>query len=135
MKYIRTKEYKIIDLEKRYQQYLNNDERKQETKNRLKFYKQCHHNVLKKADTIEELCDEFVDIDNHDYYEIAHKNGITYALSKTKRFIGHCDIRLKYIGQIMGAIWTDKGLIYVAKMNDKGELELLWNTLEQKMEE
>lgn len=27
--------------------------------------------------------------------------------------------------QIYGAIWTDKGLIYVAKMNDKGELELL----------
>ena len=27
--------------------------------------------------------------------------------------------------QIYGAIWTDKGLIYVAKMNKKGELELL----------
>ena len=26
---------------------------------------------------------------------------------------------------IYGAIWTSKGLIYVAKMNDKGELELL----------
>ena len=26
---------------------------------------------------------------------------------------------------IYGAIWTDKGLIYVAKMNEKGELELL----------
>ena len=26
---------------------------------------------------------------------------------------------------VYGAIWTDKGLIYVAKMNDKGELELL----------
>lgn len=25
---------------------------------------------------------------------------------------------------IYGAIWTDKGLIYVAKMNEKGELEL-----------
>ena len=24
-----------------------------------------------------------------------------------------------------GAIWTDKGLIYVAKMNSNGELELL----------
>ena len=27
--------------------------------------------------------------------------------------------------RLRGAIWTDKGLIYVAKMNDKGELELL----------
>ena len=26
---------------------------------------------------------------------------------------------------IYGAIWTDKGLIYVAKMNEEGELELL----------
>ena len=26
---------------------------------------------------------------------------------------------------IYGAIWTNKGLIYVAEMNDKGELELL----------
>jgi len=26
---------------------------------------------------------------------------------------------------IYGAIWTDKGLIYVAKMNDKGEFELI----------
>ena len=26
---------------------------------------------------------------------------------------------------IYGAIWTDKGLIYVAKMNDKGDLELI----------
>lgn len=29
--------------------------------------------------------------------------------------------------EIYGAIWTDKGLIYVAKMNEKGEFELLWN--------
>ena len=26
---------------------------------------------------------------------------------------------------VYGSIWTDKGLIYVAKMNDKGELELI----------
>lgn len=81
--------------------------------------------IIKEADTIEEICDEFVDIDNHDYYKITRANGNVYVLSKTKRFIGHYDIRLKEIGQIMGAIWTDKGLIYVAKMNDKGELELL----------
>ena len=32
---------------------------------------------------------------------------------------------IKNGGTIKGAIWTDKGLIYVAKMNDKGELELI----------
>lgn len=26
---------------------------------------------------------------------------------------------------LLGAIWTEKGLIYVAKMNEKGEFELL----------
>ena len=26
---------------------------------------------------------------------------------------------------VLGAIWTDKGLKYVAKMNDKGDLELI----------
>lgn len=80
---------------------------------------------VKIADTIEELCDEFIDVDNHEFYKIVHKNGITYAISRTKVFIGHYDIRLKEIGQIMGAIYTDKGLIYVAKMNEKGELELI----------
>lgn len=113
MKYIRTKDGKILDLDTiEFDWALP----------RENFVKA---NAIKQADNIEELCDEFVDIDNHDYYKISHKNGITYALSKTKRFIGHCDIRLTYIGQIMGAIYTDKGLIYVAKMNDKGEFELL----------
>ena len=32
----------------------------------------------------------------------------------------------KTASDIKLAIRTDKGLIYVAKMNDKGELELLW---------
>ena len=29
------------------------------------------------------------------------------------------------LSKIYGAIWTDKGLIFVAKMNNEGELELL----------
>ena len=29
------------------------------------------------------------------------------------------------LSKIYGAIFTDKGIIYVAKMNDEGELELL----------
>jgi len=81
--------------------------------------------IINQADDIKELCDEFVDITHKDYYTLDHKNGITYAYSKTHRFIGHVDIRCEGIGQIMGAIFTDKGLIYVAKMNEKGELELL----------
>lgn len=59
---------------------------------------------------IEELCDEFVSVrDNwHDHWD-------NFEEPKT----------LCSESEIYGAIWTDKGLIYVAKMNDKGELELL----------
>ena len=72
-------------------------------------YEFCHN--CKLANTIEELCDEFVAI---------HK-----TFSKT-----YCIRKVPFEKQnenfnIYGAIWTDKGLIYVAKMNDKGELELL----------
>lgn len=67
--------------------------------------------IVKQADTIDELCDEFV---------IKGTRG---------RYLGiplqECELRNIPITQIYGAIWTDKGLIYVAKMNEKGELELL----------
>lgn len=66
------------------------------------------NDVLKQADTIKELCDEFVMI----------------SYGKHKLDIGCHSYGDKKI-QIYGAIWTDKGLIYVAKMNEKGELELL----------
>ena len=65
--------------------------------------------ILKQANTIEELCDEFVYIDEGSYPEVSDE----LDLMQTKSTI------------IFGAIWTDKGLIYVAKMNEKGELELL----------
>ena len=67
--------------------------------------------IIKQADTIEALCDEFV---------IKGTRG---------RYLGtplqECELRNIPITQIYGAIWTDKGLIYVAKMNEKGELELI----------
>lgn len=68
-----------------------------------------YEEIIKQADTIEELCDEFVAI---------HK-----TFSKT-----YCIRKVPFEKQdenfnIYGAIWTNKGLIYVAKMNDKGVLE------------
>ena len=68
--------------------------------------------VIKQADTIEELCDEFVIVGKK-------KNKIkeiTKVIYSKRQLINNV---------IYGAIWTDKGLIYVAKMNEKGELELL----------
>lgn len=69
----------------------------------------------KVADTIEELCDEFVMIDEENEHYIKQDNDIHHI--RRKWAIGNY--------KVYGAIWTDEGLIYVAKMNDKGELELL----------
>ena len=75
-------------------------------------------NVYKQADTIEELCDMTVVVDDEtpsDIFELEY--GVDKELMTKYR-----DIE----GVILyGAIWTPKGLIYVAKMNDKGELKLL----------
>ena len=63
--------------------------------------------IINQADTIEELCDEFVGV----YHNICEVVSTKDNWNKYDTFYG--------------AIWTSKGLIYVAKMNDKGELELL----------
>ena len=75
--------------------------------------------IVKQADTIEELCDEFVVSGNTSL-------GKPFVSSKEfKNLQEQNDIRLYDNCELFGAIWTDKGLIYVAKMNDKGELELI----------
>lgn len=74
--------------------------------------------IIKSADTIEELCDEFV-VAYEDGAKIVYGD-LEWAKTKAKSSL---EIGNKSI--IYGAIWTDKGLIYVAKMNEKGELELL----------
>lgn len=65
--------------------------------------------IVDEADTLEELCDEFVVI-------IENKPHIIPREWLKQEII---------VDELYGAIWTSKGLIYVAKMNDKGELELL----------
>lgn len=70
--------------------------------------------TIREADTIEELCDEFVGVDNT--CENGHQllRAIPY---KCANF---------WNGGVYGAIWVDgKGLIYVAKMNENGEWELI----------
>ena len=73
--------------------------------------------VIKQSENLEELCDEFVgyfECFNRSYYFI-YKNGYDELKSDVQTFnYSSC-----------GAIWTDKGLIYVAKMNDEGNLELI----------
>lgn len=77
----------------------------------------------RQADTIEKLCDSFVMFCSNAHcrkirvYETMHS--ISLYFKRDKRWSGNM------VDKVYGAIWTDKGLIYVAKMNEKGELELL----------
>ena len=97
--------------------------------NKEEYEKQI--NELKQADTIEELCDEFVAIQKNSkespyiidiYYSEYHKKKIVYISEETSDLFFDNFIKEN---EIYGAIWTKKGLIYVAKMNEKGELELI----------
>lgn len=69
------------------------------------IYHHKTYDIVKQAEKIEDLFDEFVVIVNDKHYirvPVGNPNFQTY-----------------------GAIWTNKGLIYLAKMNEKGEWELL----------
>lgn len=83
-------------------------------------YGQIHKlEILRKSENLEELCDEFVLINNNVF---TVPQIITYTnFQNTKTY------REDYgkFETIYGAIWTSKGLIYVAKMNEKGELVLI----------
>lgn len=74
--------------------------------------------VINQSETIEELCDDFV----IEWLPTNHKDIFTidkYSKEVVKSCIGNNKTK------VYGAIWTSKGLIYVAKMNDNGELELI----------
>ena len=72
----------------------------------------CYAEIIKQADILEELFDEFVDIYENEKPEIALLSDIMFFESYKTHII-------------YGAIWTDKGLIFVARMNNEGVLELL----------
>lgn len=125
MKYIRTCEGKIIDVEKAIQRYKNNeslDDMALDIIARIVYggtddygYKR---RAIKEADTIEELCDYYVIFDSDGHCDITRDYG--YFIEMHADAVRHCSLSGTY-----GALRTDTGLIYVAKMNDKGEWELL----------
>ena len=124
MKYIRTKDNLIGE-----RIFVNDIPEPQNDKERellKKLRENICQTIIKQADTIEELCDEFVVYTPNMYSNM--KVYLRYEFeSKLDRAIqdykNYQDINEEVY--LYGAIWTDKGLIYVAKMNDKGELELL----------
>lgn len=108
LRYIRTKDTEygaIIDTEK-YKEITGED---------------CYipkDEIVAEAETIEELCDEFV---------VAYENGarIVYGDLEWAEIKAKTNLTSGYKSIIYGAIWTDKGLQFVARLNSKGELELL----------
>lgn len=104
MKYTRTNKDRIVNIDK----------------TQLELFE----NVIKVADSVEELCDEFV----LDHPLFANNCKCLYhSLKKAKNGIKkrNSDAHDLYDFVIYGAIWCNNGLIYVAKMNDKGEWKLL----------
>ena len=76
------------------------------------------HDIVAESDNLIDLCDEFV--------RICERFGIREVLSKhEKQELLRKKLKNNAITCFFGAIWTDKGLIYVAKMNEQGELELI----------
>ena len=123
MRYIRTKDGRIIDcvkLMKEAEEHTlrNEDDYKLASVIALQSYDTSlgwQRRVEKTADTIEELCDGFIfkDTKANKLHFLNKNDGISLLgaalFSETLR----------------GYIETDKGLIYVAKMGDKEGFELL----------
>ena len=108
MKYIRTKGgiYEVGELVETRSAILD--------KLHIKYY--LKQNIIAQADTIEELCDEFVVAFEENNDKITYLD-LDWAIDKAKRYAGHTTI--------YGAVWCEWGLKYVAKMNNKGELVLI----------
>ena len=70
--------------------------------------------VIKQSENIEELCDRFVVMDKETKEVMNIVSFLEYA-----KLWSYC----KY--NIYGAIWTEWGLTYVVKLDDKGKLELI----------
>ena len=126
MKYIRTKDA-IYDT---------SNMKWCECSKQASYYKDknyMHYVPIKTADTIEELCDGFVVISEeyvepHYVKELIDTNALDFE--NHWRPYGNGKVLNKFCQELIdaviyGAIWTDRGLKYVAKMNDKGEMELL----------
>jgi len=122
MKYIRTKYGKLYDLEELNVPFMIVDDY-------IDFNLGGRGKIIKQADTIEELCDEFVfeDSDGHYLCNFCEQTDLDVGskFDELKYWFNYSKKQQYKIRNCYGAIWTDKSLIYVAKMNDKGELELI----------
>ena len=77
--------------------------------------------VISQSENLEELCDNIVYNGYLYQNKIINNELVEDSFEELTLPIDEDMIKQG----IYGSIWTDKGLIYVAKMNDKGELELI----------
>lgn len=119
MRYIRTEKGFILDTQNTLPYMLDNGY--------IDFNSGGMFKIKSTSDTIEELCDEFVIIKVNDkfdeYIHSDYYNDKKFYIYNTDEGITLNEVlRHNYI--VYGAIWTDKGLIYVAKLRgDKGKWE------------
>lgn len=92
----------------------------------------CKNEIIKEGDSVAELCDVIVCNEELFYPLTSYKEGNEFDWKEIIECSHNVCCSADYKGKpedlyfkVYGAIWTDKGLIYVAKMNEKGELELL----------
>lgn len=118
--YIRTKDgvYEVSSKQKNTYYVLNG---------RWQFEKQ---DIINQSENLEELCDEFVMTHyfketNYTKCEVLKedKDLMIKAVRLKKQHNKDRDLKNEF--NIYGAIWTDKGLIYVAKMDNDGKLVLI----------
>lgn len=114
MKYIRTKAGEIYDIDDLYICDDLNGKPYGVKDNSWLIYKES---IIRQADTIEELCDEFIVVSDN------CEKPIISALPFNELKL-YAKNRTKY-ANCYGAIWCEWGLKYVAKMNERGVLELL----------
>ncbi len=79
--------------------------------------------IIRQADTIDELVDLYIDEETKAIFPKYNSNG--YVINWRTNLIYSFKGLIKVFHSIKGAIWTKWGLKYVAKMNDKGDLELI----------
>lgn len=123
--YIRTKDgvYKVDEIKP----YFLDEKQKLFISNELKIAVN-ENQVILQADTIEELCDEVViEVKFGSTGYITHFKKYIYDFKKFLKYLEECQpITKDEILNVYGAIWIDgKGLVYVAKMDDKGDFELI----------
>lgn len=109
MKYVRTK-YGVYEVEKKERAYFKGQPWLYYLKGKYNVVEE--KDILKQADTLKELIDEYVCV---------MPSGETFLLDKNTDL----KAQVNYVGDVYGEIWVDGELHKVAKINEKGELELL----------